>query len=604
MGSIKKLPAELVSKIAAGEVVERPLSVVKELVENSLDAGATQISVEILNGGIDLIRISDNGSGMDGEDLLLATQLHTTSKLSSIEDLESISSFGFRGEALASISAVADVEIVTSKSEALAWNEGNISPASRSRGTTITVKSLFRKVPARRKFLKSSRSEESGVRSFLKAISCARPEVSFEYIVDSKEVFSLKSASFETRCAWALGLKADDLYIGSDSPESLQGTSVQLALAHPRLAQKRPSQIVIVNGRVVKDQLIASAIRKGYETKLPADLRPAFVAVLNFAGGEVDVNVHPRKEEIKFSDEKMVFGRLLRQTAEILSTNMRSEFESRFAGVVGQNENRETAYTLPKNENSNQKETSGWGRSNSGSVRSTGAAIDFTAAILREKEPVNDTKLFEPSSTTTSFQTAPVITQDFLQIFNTYILFDRDDSLIMVDQHAADERVKYDRLLKQHATNGIETAPLLLPMHISLDLKGAEPEALLTSLQKLGFDCELFGQELQDKQDIKINSIPALLLDKNGILGRLEKFFDELMQEVDLSNLESEVKRAIATMACHGSIRAGQKLEKSQITKLISDLWDSSDPYTCPHGRPIVWEVSRSEIEKKFYRIK
>lgn len=595
MGSIKKLPAELVSKIAAGEVVERPLSVVKELVENSLDAGATQITVELLNGGIDLIRISDNGSGMDGEDLLQATELHTTSKLSSIEDLESISSFGFRGEALASISAVADVEIVTSKVEALAWNEGKISPASRSQGTTITVKSLFRKVPARRKFLKSSRSEESGVRSFLKAIGCARPEVGFDYTVDGKEVFSLKADKFEARCAWALGLKTDDLYIGSDSPESLQGASVRLALAHPRYAQKRPLQIVIVNGRVIKDQLIASAIKKGYETKLPADLRPAFVAVLNFSGGDVDVNVHPRKEEVKFSDEKAVFSHILRQTSEILSTNMRSEFESRF--------------TFSKNDNHSPKEDSSWGRSNRSIGKSTGAAIDFTAAILREKEPMNSAKLFDRANiqseaVSQNSQPAAVITQDFLQIFNTYILFDREDSLIMVDQHAADERVKYDRLLKQHATNGIESAPLLLPMHISLDLKGGEPEALLTSLRKLGFDCELFGQELQDKQDIKINSIPALLLDKNGILGRLEKFFDELMQEIDLSNLESEVNRAIATMACHGSIRAGQKLEKPQITKLISDLWDSNDPYTCPHGRPIVWEISRSEIEKKFYRIK
>ncbi len=595
MGSIKKLPAELVSKIAAGEVVERPLSVVKELVENSLDAGATQITVELLNGGIDLIRIIDNGSGMDGEDLAIATQLHTTSKLSSIEDLENISSFGFRGEALASVSAVADVEIVTSKEEALVWSDGSIAPASRSQGTTITVKSLFRKVPARRKFLKSSRSEESAVRSFLKAISCARPEVSFEYIVDGKEIFNLKPDSFESRCAWALGLKTDELYTGSDSPESLRGAGVQLALAHPRHAQKRPPQIVIVNGRVIKDQLIASAIKKGYETKLPADLRPAFVAVLNFSGVDIDVNVHPRKEEIKFSDEKAIFGTILRQTAQILSTNMRSEFESRFIGIVGQAESREAP---------SQKETSGWGRSNGSIARSTGAAIDFTAAILREKDPTNNVRLLEPSPTTTSFQPAPPVTQDFLQIFNTYILFDREDSLIMVDQHAADERVKYDRLLKQYTNKGIETAPLLLPMHISLDLKGGEPEALLTSLQNLGFDCELFGLELQGKQDIKINSIPALLLDKNGILGRLEKFFDELMQEIDLGNLENEVKRAIATMACHGSIRAGQKLEKPQITKLITDLWDSTDPYTCPHGRPIVWEVSRSEIEKKFYRIK
>ncbi len=602
MGSIKKLPAELISKIAAGEVVERPLSVVKELVENSLDAGANQITVELLNGGIDLIRISDNGSGMDSEDLVMATQLHTTSKLSSIEDLESISSFGFRGEALASINAVADVEIVTSKSEALSWNEGNVSPASRSQGTTITVKSLFRKVPARRKFLKSSRSEESGIRSFLKAISCARSEVSFEYIVDGKEVFSLKPDSFEARCAWALGLKAGDLYVGSDSPENLHSASVQLALAHPRYAQKRPSQIVIVNGRVIKDQLIASAIKKGYETKLPADLRPAFVAVLNFSGIDIDVNVHPRKEEIKFSDEKAIFGHILRQTAQILSTNMRSEFESRFNAIVGEAEPIVKPYGPIEDENAGRNAASSWSRSN----RNAGAALDFTAAILRDKEPTENTPFLNTGTATPvqNFQPTSAMAPDFLQIFNTYILFDRESSLIIVDQHAADERVKYDRLLKQYTSKGIESAPLLLPMHITLDLKGGEPDSLLGSLAKLGFDCELFGQELQAKQAIKINSIPALLLDKNGILGRLEKFFDELMQEIDLSDLESEVNRAIATMACHGSIRAGQKLEKPQITKLIADLWESKDPYTCPHGRPIVWEISKPEIEKKFYRIK
>lgn len=606
MARIQVLPPEVVKKIAAGEVVERPASIVKELLENSLDAGATQIKVSIAAGGMDLICLEDNGAGIEEQDLGLALKLHATSKLTQIEDLDSIDSYGFRGEALASIAAVSDVSIITAIKGKMAFSISEESPtptpASRSQGTTVVVKNLFRQVPARRKFLKSPASEEKAIRTLVKNFALVNPGIALIYANEGKEVFNLQPSQLKDRIVQLYKIKTEDLIELKPEPKvsrpSENPSELHLELTgyigHPRVASKLPPQFLSVNGRIIKNQTITAAIKTAYGNKIPPELKPSFFTKIVIPTDYVDVNVHPRKEEIKFSDDKKLFSRVFHRVEELLATHMRAEFESRFAAT---------------NINA--------------SKPSVILEKDFPVTLFASDSKISPAKITNHRDTSPASKidrdysrkpanpytpsTLPPLTEEvkFLQIFQTYLLIEKGNSLLVIDQHAADERIKYEAIKSELAAGEIQNTPLLIPSYIDIDNTGSSDiEELVLELNKFGFETETFGEAVNGKTSLKISAVPLLLFNSQQ-LDNIEKIARDLSDaELDTKVVEQKLDRAIATIACHSSIRAGQDLRPSQVQKLISDLWKCKDPYTCPHGRPIVWEVSRTQLEKNFYRVK
>jgi DNA mismatch repair protein MutL len=600
MGKIKKLPQSVVSKIAAGEVVENPAAIVKELVENALDASATSVSIKILNGGIDYIQVIDNGTGIAADDLQAALELHATSKLQEIEDLNEIATLGFRGEALASISAVTDLEIVSAMNAAQAHKITSESPeevevASRAQGTTITVQNLFRKVPARRKFLKSISTEEKRIKSLIKAIALAHPNVAFEFIADDKQVLKLLPQELMQRYAQIYSkiptkelipfklesaIDSDNINVSKNSKFSLKGV-----LASAQFAQKRPEQIICVNDRIINSPLIASAVKRAYGTTIPSDLKPQFFLRLDIPGDVVDINVHPRKEEVKFSDESLIFKIVLRGLEPILTSHVQELFKERFtsqsqAPRTIENYSTKTDYSYKEPKQSPRPSTS--------------IAFDFSKQLLRPVEtPIMDTISFSGIG-------------DYLQLFMTYILIEKDDKLLLIDQHAADERVKYELYMKQYNAGNIERTPLLLPIVAETELRDETSlKVFREQLTKLGFSLEGFGEDEQGRSIIKVTEVPTLLASKQDYTNLISESLTEFETEgLELTGLLKALDKVIATFACHASIRAGEKLSKEKINKLVSDLFKCEKPYSCPHGRPIIWEIAKPEIEKHFKRIK
>lgn len=599
MAKIKKLSAETIRKIAAGEVVERPASIVKELVENSLDAAATQITVSIKNGGIDYLEVSDNGEGIAAEDLLAAIDLHTTSKLKTIDDLEEISTFGFRGEALASINAAASLEIVTATANGdanrLSGDDGEtntaakVEPAARNQGTTVIVRNLFRKIPARRKFMKAPHTEELNIRNLFKQLAIKHHKIEFHYIVDGKEIYSLKPTTKSERIIKLFStLKADDL-ISLDS--KMDGIKVSGYVSHPRAAQKRPTQYLYINGRNVKANIIIAAAKRAYSNKIPPELNPYLFLELTIDPKSIDVNVHPRKEEVKFSDESKLFKVVLHAVENSLNDHMRMEFAKRFAADSN------SPYIPTKSSPEASKQIS---KQQSYTTTTVQTAIDFSAGLLRDSG--NSDYIGRNSFNVGGSQdNQNNKNSNYYQIFDTYILMTKGDDLIIIDQHAADERVKYEKFKTQYTSGNIAKTPLLIPIEIELpnNVDKAHLIELLNALEKVGLSANL------NENKVIFNHIPTLIMQKLNVGNLLTEILTELEQEqIDFSQLEKRFDRVIATLACHSSIRAGDKLEPEKINKLIADLWQCQNPYTCPHGRPIVTEISKQELEKKFLRIK
>ncbi|MFW5702470.1 MAG: DNA mismatch repair endonuclease MutL [Candidatus Dojkabacteria bacterium] len=572
MGKIQKLPQATINKIAAGEVVERPASIVKELIENAIDADSTKIEIKIENGGIDLIQLSDNGSGIAKEDLPRAIELHATSKLTSIEQLQAIGTLGFRGEALASINAAADVEILSStgKQAYLLKNDGSVIPASRTKGTTITVKNLFRKIPARRSFLKSAGTEEKRIKLVIHQFEILRPDIEFSLEADSK-----------VKITNSTKITKEDLIELDHKNEQVR---ILGEVSHPRVASKSATQYFYVNNRAIYSRTLAAAVKKAYGNKLPPELQPhAFIRV-ELPGDTVDVNVHPRKEEVKFSDESKIFREVFHAVDDALSKAMRSEFEHRFSMPNPAAQDKVDAPIIKQS----QQHAQPINRSQSKLMLSSSyksAALEFSKHLLQDSE-VREAGI-----------------SNYLQIFNTYIVFEKGESFFLIDQHAADERVKYERIRDNLNRANLEQTPLLLPEVVSISsLSESEARKLKKDLEKVGFDVEISSGK------ISLKKIPTVLHGKISFKDLIEELIQ--IDEEDFSEkhkgntAELKLDRLIATTACHASIRAGEKMQPEKVRKLIEDLWKCKDPYTCPHGRPIIVEFSRGELEHKFMRTK
>jgi len=567
--TIKVLETKTVSRIAAGEVVERPASVVKELVENALDAGATQITVEVKGGGISLIRITDNGTGIPDSETELAFERHATSKISSLQDLQNLSSLGFRGEALPSIAAVAQVQMITcARGEDvgtyLSLDDGKVvrhDSQARSSGTTITVNNLFRKIPARLKFLKSESAEGGRVADIVSQYALAYPEVRFTLNVDGKTplrspgsgklmdsviaVYGLEIAQnmLEVRNQNTDWNSADDL---------IQVTGL---VGLPKIARSNRDRIsFFVNLRWVNNRMLSFAVEEAYHGLLMQGEHPVCVINIRISPNQVDVNVHPAKTEIKFQDERAVFGavqKAVRQTLVQSSPVPRvDEIKSRF-----------------------------------GTPAAPFAAI-HPPVIPQKAGPASTANINEQAVT-------PLISLPLLrvlgQLARNYIVAEGPDGLYLIDQHAAHERIQFEKIKEQWESRKIEVQTLLEPATFEVEPGRASlMSSHLGELAELGFGIEIFGD-----RTYLVRSIPALLRDKN---------WGETLRELLDNSAGNWTDNLIVTLACHGAIRAGQVLNDSEMRELIKQLEQTALPHSCPHGRPTMIHMTLQQLEKEFGR--
>ena len=586
---VRQLPEVLQSQIAAGEVVERPASVVKELVENALDAGASHITIEIIAGGREAIIVSDDGAGMSRDDLLLCVERHATSKLPD-DDLVDIRTLGFRGEALPSIGAVARLSITTRQAqEAHGWTldmaggrKGDVRPAARNPGTMVEVRDLFFATPARLKFLRSERSENSAISDIVERLALSAPNIRFSLRLGERapRTYPNSGSTHQLAERLALILGADRLTDCLPVQAGKEGLMLSGFISKPaaNFATSR-EQYLFVNGRPVRDRLLMAALRVAYGDSLPRDRHPAAALFVAIAPQDVDVNVHPAKAEVRFRDPNHVRALLI------------SALRQTLAGAAPQ-------------------PTAGLANQAMSYARAPGLAPSFTPASVHRSALVSGFAEqaqaafngFAPSATPPPMMDEPVQAYPLgaarAQIHLAYILAETADGLVVVDQHAAHERLVYEALkARLSAPGGIARQILLVPHIVYVPARQAE--ALLShndELNEFGLALESFGPGA-----VLIREIPALLGESD-----IERLVKDLAQEVsewdEARGVEAKLWAIASRMACHGSVRAGRRLKIEEMNALLRDMEQTPNSSTCNHGRPTYIKMERADIERLFSR--
>jgi DNA mismatch repair protein MutL len=563
--------------IAAGEVVEAPFSIVKELIENALDAGATEIAVDIKGGGSDLVRVSDNGSGMSRDDALAAFDRFATSKLTTADDLEGISTLGFRGEALPSIASVSRTRLVTCEDGDVEGTEvdlvggevRNVIPAGRTRGTTVEVSSLFYNTPARRKFLKSDSVEVRRIMDLLTEYAVLHPSIRLDVAIDGKLALGLMAVdTLAERVAGVLGSRTAAEML----PVSLmeEDGSVEGLVGRPTIARARGAQqVVAINGRPVRSRLVGAAVRSGYGELLPRNRHPVVFLMLTVDGSLVDVNVHPTKREVRFGNSRRIFG--------LVENAVRSALMSH-----------DTAPTLSTYE----VRTAGRSGVESQSVAAvTTSELQFPT-VVRENEPVAVSEDELRTETGDDEHHAK-----FWQLHQSYVFIQTREGVLIVDQHAAHERVLYEkaRVALSGAAEAGPSQQLLFPVAVELSPGEWESfDGVRPLLDKLGFT-------------IRPMSGRTVLLE--AVPGAFPKWsHDRILHDI-LTELPSGrrdvrdlVESIATTVACKAAIKAGDRLTEEEMRSLIDQLFATELPYSCPHGRPTFMRMTSEELDKRFGR--
>jgi DNA mismatch repair protein MutL len=599
---VRQLPEQVVNRIAAGEVVERPASVVKELVENAIDAGASRVDIFTDGGGRRKIVITDDGGGMTAADLALAVDRHATSKLDD-EDLLQIKTLGFRGEALPSIGAVAKLSIATRHaSEPHAWQlaveggaKGAVMPVALGQGTRVEVADLFYATPARLKFLKTDRTEAEAIRETVRRLAMARPDIAFTLAGEERAPVTWAAAlpgapGQLTRLGDILGadFRANAITVRSER----EGVVVEGFAAAPSLTRANAlGQYLFVNGRPVRDKLILGAVRAAYADYLPRDRHPVVALFVTLSPREVDANVHPAKTEVRFRNAGLVRALIVHALKEGLAREGRRTAAN--GGDAAIASFRPGFAPRPTNWN--------WRQSPSYPV---GPAPSFAAAATALAEP--DQAAFDVGAPTADVRFEAQPAGDFLdrplgaartQIHETYIVSQTRDGLVIVDQHAAHERIVYERLKASLARNGVQRQILLIPEIVELD--EATVERLLSRTEELasfGLAIESFGPGA-----VAVRETPSLLGKTDA--GSLLRDLAEHMAEWDEAlPLERRLMHVAATMACHGSVRAGRRLKPEEMNALLREMEDTPNSGQCNHGRPTYVELKLADVEKLFGR--
>ena len=664
MAKINVLDSSVYNYIAAGEVVERPASVVKELVENSIDAGSTYIEIEINGGGIDRIRVSDNGHGIEKEFIKTAFLPHATSKISKVDDLDNILTLGFRGEALASIAAVSKVTMTS-----LAVNESvgntitieagkviNEHETGAKQGTTTIVSELFYCVPARQKFLKKPLTEQQEITNLISRFILAHPEISFTYIADGKTIFSSSGKTLDEAIYSVYGKSA----VSETLKVSLKKDNLEVTgfVGRPSFSKpNRTYQTLIINGRYVINQTVASAVTNAYGEMLMKRKYPFYVLHLNMPGDTVDVNVHPNKLDVRFENSGRIYSLFFEAVSRALDNmdyvamaedkelNKKVE-EFKTESIMQKFSNLEDFedVVVPQKEIVLPKHSAPAPKIDKAGVNLNPFSFDTRTLSQEEKQEYQKTivdtvvssansadavkdgfglgsKLLERLLTTdeakidenyqddeTPFKETKVVqsTQDKLEIlptlkqigkiFNTYLIIEVDNDIFFIDQHAAHERILYDKFKKEYDNKNVVIQPLLFPYVLSLNpLESNILEENLENLQNLGFDIDEFGDNTY-----KISAVPALVSEMN-----FDTFFGEFLAESkNIAKKGSElIKEFLMQKACKSAIKGGNDLSQNEINHLFTQMGKEKIALFCPHGRPIAIRISKSEVEKWFKRI-
>ncbi len=643
MGKIVLLDKDVSEKIAAGEVVERPLSVVKELVENSIDAGSTAITVEIKKSGKTYIRITDNGSGIEGEDILLAFRRHATSKVREAEDLEDIGTLGFRGEALASISAVSNVELITrtedeEQGRRIVVKGGEVlknGATGCAKGTTIIVSDLFYNTPVREKFMKSDASESSLIIDFMTQMALAYPDIKVMLINNGNTVFSTsgKGDRFETVITLSsvefgskLILLENRMKLDSEGAEKINIEGYVSNIGESRNSRK--GQIFFVNGRVVNSKVLERAIDEAYSDKLFKGRYPVAYLFLDIPGHLVDVNIHPNKREIRFFDDNLII--------DFVSASIKETLQAKFAipNMDIQEATKGTKnifITKPKPLTESQKTLHEIRK-----IIKPGTVQDFSIKKEKENDKPMETQLDIKSAFQEFSKETDRISDDLVEfkdenekidieririkedsiatsygkemekldfgslvikgtVFGTYNIAYNDEELFLIDQHAAHERVNFERILREFNKSEVNVQPIMVPFIISVSLSQYENSRIwMEQLSNFGFEIEDFGP-----LTFKVIGIPTFLN-----LSEAESFVNNFLDgtfEGEV-NLDEGTLDKIASKACKASVKANYILKEQEIAVLLQDLSRCNNPFTCPHGRPTLIKFTKEDIEKKFKR--
>ena len=596
---IRKLPPHLVNQIAAGEVVERPASVVKELIENSLDAGATRIQVEIDGGGERRIRIIDDGKGIVADELPLALSPHATSKIASLDDLEAVATMGFRGEALASIASVSRLSLSTRSRQAesgfrLASEGGQLhapEPVAMPPGTMVEVRDLFFNTPARRKFLKTERTEFGHIDELLRRMALARPDVTFELSHNGRALRRLPAAQDEAACLRRVETVCGSDFIDAALSIDTEHQDLRLSgwIARPSFSRSQANlQFFFVNGRLVRDRLVTHAIRQAYSDVLYSGRHPAYVLMLTIDPTRVDVNVHPQKTEVRFRDGRLVHDFLFSMIHRALS-------ETRPGGEPGRTETAGTGAAFDR-------------PAASGNYANLGALGSQQGALgLPVREAINRYAELAPQPHALSAAPAAVASSSdseipplgfaLAQVHGVFVLAQNAHGLVIVDMHAAHERIVYERMKQAWQEDRIRSQPLLVPE--TLAASGAEVQALEThqqDLNRLGFDLNPAGPH-----SILIRAVPTLLA-RADVAGLVRDVLSDLIELGDSRRIESAIDELLSTAACHGSVRANRRLNEAEMNALLRDMERTERSDQCNHGRPTWVQLDMSQLDQLFLR--
>lgn len=602
MARIQSLDARLANQIAAGEVVERPASVIKELLENALDAGSTRIDIDVEGGGIKSIRLRDNGEGVEKEDLPLALARHATSKIHDLEDLEAVATLGFRGEALASIASVSRLVLTSSANNEgvghAVRSEGRdmasvVEPAAHAQGTTVEVRDLFFNTPARRKFLKSEQTEFSHLEETVKRLALAHPNVAFTLSHNGRQIHNLRPAVEEMEWRRRLASLCGNAFMEQATPIEMDTNGMRLRgwLGLPTFSRAQADlQYFYVNGRMVRDRVVTHAVRQAYADVLFHGRHPAYVLFFEVDPAAVDVNVHPTKHEVRFREQRQVHDFLYRSLYRVIA-DLRPKDQVPV----------ESASVLPSPVAESRQETLGlsaptnppYSFSPNTALPERRASFDFQQPATNIPTIVN----FSPAFVAEKPQEFPPLGFAVAQLHGIYILAQNAEGLIIVDMHAAHERITYEKLKVGFNSGELVSQPLLVPLSLAVSTREADlAENEADFFEKLGFVLERMGPET-----LLLRTVPVVLGQ-----ARAESLVRDVLADLvvhgSTRRIEETQNELLATMACHGSVRAGRQLSVTEMNALLRDMEATERSGQCNHGRPTWTRLTLSELDKLFLR--
>ncbi len=603
MPEIRPLPTELINQIAAGEVIERPSSVVKELVENSLDAGARRIEVEIEAGGARRIGVRDDGNGIDPEQLPLAVAAHATSKIGSFDDLERVATMGFRGEALASIASVSRFTLTSRPREAehafrIEVDGGQIGtarPAPHPPGSSVEVRDLFYNVPARRKFLRTERTEFGRIDELLKNLALVHPQVEFRLGHNGRQLRLLRPADDEAAALARVGEVLGEDFTGACLRIDHRAAGMHLSgwVGLPTASRNQADQqYFYVNGRMVRDKVVAHAVRQAYQDVLFHGRHPVFVLFLALDPAGVDVNVHPAKSEVRFREQRLVHDFLFRTLHEALAQTRAGSIASQPVAPLAGTAAQASPATYPP------MASGGGGGSGGGAWRSqAGLALRTGEAPLDDYRTLLGEAPRQGLPDTADDADIPPLGYALAQLKSIFVLAENAHGLVLVDMHAAHERITYERMKQARNDSGLRTQMLLVPLALSVAAREAEAaEEHAEALAGWGLELSRTGPT-----QVTVRRIPALL--EGADVGELARdVLAEMAQHGSSRKLEELENELLSTMACHGSVRAGRRLTVAEMNALLRDMEATERSGQCNHGRPTWVQLGMHELDRLFDR--